>query len=134
MSARMLLLLALVVWSRLWAGVPESVTHADSDLEHEFHEVIDHVTVLEHDRAHAADHGLQSLEQHEHADHPTSNNGPAGAAEEHHHHLHACGGSIVALLSAELGIDLALTSDPIAIAVSHQSDRLPERLLRPPAA
>lgn len=133
MSARMLLLLALVVWSRLWAGVPESVTHADADPEHRFHEVIDHVTVLEHDRAHAAEYGQLSLEQHEHADHPMSD-GAAGAADDHHHHLHACGGSIAALLSAELGIDLALTSDPIAIAVSHQSDRLPERLLRPPAA
>ena len=133
MSARMLLLLALVVWPRLWAGVPESVTHADADPEHGFHEVIDHVTVLEHDRAHTAEPGPQSLEQNEQADHPTSNSGPAGAAEEHHHHLHACGASIAALLSAELGIDLTLTSDPVAIAVNHQSDRLPERLLRPPA-
>ena len=133
MSARMLLLLALVVWSRLWAGVPESVTHSDADPGHGFHEVIDHVTVLEHDRAHAAEHGPQSLEQYEQADHPISD-GAAGAAEDHHHHLHACGGSIAALLPAEFGIDLALTNDPIEIAVSHQSDRLPERLLRPPAA
>ena len=132
MSARMLLLLALVVWSRLWAGVPESVTHADADPEHGFHEVIDHVTVLEHDRAHTAEPGPQSLEQHKHADHLISD-GAAGAADEHHHHLHACGASIAALLSAELGIDLTLTSDPVAIAVNHQSDRLPERLLRPPA-
>ena len=132
MSARMLLLV-LLVWSRLWAGVPEAVTHAEADPGHGVHQLIDHVTVVEHDREHTAKHVSSSGAEHGHEE-PEALDAPAGTADEHHHHLHACGAGAAAVMPADIGIDLSMSSDPIAVAVSHQSDRLPERLLRPPAA
>lgn len=123
LSARAMLLLVLVVWSRLWAGVPETVTHDNPDAGHGHHEQMDHGAALDHDPVHTVQHGDGHL-----PDASTHSN------DEHHHHLHVCSGGGAAIICTEFGIDLVASAVHNATATEHRSVRLPEQLLRPPAA
>lgn len=119
----LLFVLVVLVWSRLWTGVPVSVTHSESDLGHGSHETVEHLASLDH----GATHGDES------PDHAGTDASP-DAGDDHHHHLHACSAGCVALVGADFGLALSATADPILYALGHQPSRPPEQLLRPPRA
>ncbi len=107
-----LALLFMVVWSRLWAGVPETVIH-DGAVEPPGHEEVrDHLLSL----SAVLDEHINDADD-----------------AEHQHHLHICGCG-VALISA---LALGWPEPAVRMTPGHRAPapvRRVETLLRPPIA
>ncbi len=119
-----MLLLFAVVWSRVWASVPQTVAHDHAHGE-EWSIVSDACGDEWTIAAHAGDQDMSVAAAHADNDAHTKN-------DQHHHHLHLCsmgGSALIGQFELQLLAEKSAMPDSTALVTVI---RRQERLLRPP--
>ena len=119
-------LLLILVWGRVWAGMPQSMPHPQDEID----DNLNVVDVCGHNLT-VSDHLLQH-QRHAGAEPQTTATVDADDGDEHHHHVHLCslaGSALTSNIRWNLSVSkpvLRASQTLMAVVRRHQP------LLRPP--